>query len=65
MAAALSFKDRYGHAGDVSVDHHGTCLLAPNILPNPLESDTLEEMANKMRNIATVVEQGGSAAIAT
>lgn len=65
MAAALSFEDRYGRAGDVAVDYHGTRLLAPNVLPNPLESDTLEEMAHKMRDIATVIEQGGSVAVAT
>lgn len=65
MAAALSFEDRYGRAGDVAVDYHGTRLLAPNVLPNPLGSGALEEMAHKMRDIATVIEQGGSVAVAT
>lgn len=47
------------------MDYEGTYHIAPKILPTPLHSDTLEELAKKMREIAVVVEQGGSAAVAT
>lgn len=64
MSRAISFVDRYGGAKSI-VDYEGTYQIAPKTLPTPLYSDTLEELAKKLRDIAVVVEQGGSAAVAT
>ena len=64
MAPAISFEKRFGGA-NCAVDYANTRRLISNILPMPQDSDTLEEMSDKLRNIAALVEQGGSAAVAT